>query len=112
MAMASTSKWMKPSWAAIKTAGQKRSKGSNKTYVFGMVERDCNLRAGPIPNVPQDTLEFIVRGHVKEGTRITADELNSYNDLSYGFDLGRVNHSKKEWVVGVHHTNTIEAIGR
>ena len=53
-------------------------------------------------------LEPIVRGHVKEGTRLTADEWVSYNDLKSGFDLGRVNHSAKEWVVGVHHTNTIE----
>jgi transposase len=86
----------------------RRAKGSNKSLVFGMVERDGKLRAGPIPNLSQDTLESIVRGHVVEGTRISADEWDSYNDLKHGFDLGRVNHSKKEWVAGVHHTNTIE----
>jgi hypothetical protein len=87
---------------------ERRAKGSNKSLVFGMVERDGILRAGPIPNLSQDTLESIVRGHVREGTRITADEWDSYNDLKYGFELGRVNHSKKEWVVGDDHTNTIE----
>jgi transposase-like protein len=87
---------------------ERRAKGSNKSLVFGMVERDGKLRAGPIPNLSQDTLESIVRGHVVEGTRISADEWDSYNDLKHGFDLGRVNHSKKEWVAGVHHTNTIE----
>jgi hypothetical protein len=86
----------------------RRAKGSNKSLVFGMVERDGKLRAGPIPNLSQDTLESIVRGHVVEGTRLSADEWDSYNDLKFGFDLGRVNHSKKEWVAGVHHTNTIE----
>jgi ISXO2-like transposase domain len=87
---------------------ERRAKGSNKSLVFGMVERDGKLRAGPIPNLSQDTLESIVRGHVVEGTRISADKWDSYNDLKHGFELGRVNHSKKEWVVGIHHTNTIE----
>src|SRR6202051_4991178 len=51
---------------------ERRSKGSNKSLVFGMVERGGKLRAGPIPDLSQNTLESIVRGHVVEGTRITA----------------------------------------
>ena len=35
----------------------RRAKGSNKSLVFGMVERDGKLRAGPIPNLASDTLE-------------------------------------------------------
>jgi ISXO2 transposase-like protein/transposase-like zinc ribbon protein len=86
----------------------RRRKGSNKSLVFGIVERDGMLRAGPIPDLSQNTLESIVREHVIEGTKISADEWDSYNDLKYGFDLGRVNHSKKQWTWGEHHTNTIE----
>jgi len=98
----------------------RRSKGSNKSLVFGMVERDGMMRAGPVPNLSADTLESIVRGHVKEGSKISADEWDSYNDLTHGFDLERVNHSKKEYVRRIHywdangvrtekiHTNTIE----
>ncbi len=87
---------------------ERRAKGSNKSLVFGMVERDGKMRAGPIPDLSQSTLETIVRGHVTEGTTLTADEWVSYNDLENGFALGRVNHSQKEWVAGIHHTNTIE----
>jgi transposase len=95
-------------------------KGSNKSLVFGMVERDGKLRAGPIPDLSQNTLESIVRGHVVEGSKISADEWHSYNDLKHGYSLGRVNHSKKEYVrreftlhaggftVEKIHTNTIE----
>ena len=43
---------------------ERRAKGSNKSLVFGMVERDGKMRAGPIPNLSADTLETIVRGHV------------------------------------------------
>ncbi len=100
---------------------ERRTKGSNKSLVFGMVERDGKLRAGPIPNLSQDTLESIVRGHVVEGTRISADEWDSYNDLKHGYHLSRVNHSQKEYVrrevrmidditfvFEKIHTNTIE----
>jgi transposase len=74
---------------------ERRAKGSNKSLVFGAVERDGMLRAGPIPDLSKNTLEA-VRGHVVEGTKISADEWDSYNDLAYGFDLGRVNHSQKQ----------------
>jgi predicted RNA-binding Zn-ribbon protein involved in translation (DUF1610 family)/transposase-like protein len=87
----------------------RRKKGSNKTVVFGIVERDGGkIKSGPVPDVSQFTLEPIVRENVMPGTIISADEWDSYNDLKYGFKLGRVNHSKKEWKVGIHHTNTIE----
>ncbi len=44
---------------------------------------------------------------------ISADEWDSYNDLEYGYQLERVNHSKKEYCAafsfgGTNHTNTIE----
>ena len=77
---------------------ERRAKGSNKSLVFGMVERDGKMRAGPIPNRSADTLESIVRGHVTEGTKISADEWDSYNDLKHGYELERVNHSDKQYV--------------
>ncbi len=92
----------------FQTHKERKAKGSNKSLVFGMVERNGTLRTGPIPDLSQFTLEPIVRENVVEGTPISADEWDSYNDLSYGYELGRVNHSKKQWKVGVHHTNTIE----
>jgi len=54
----------------------RRAKGSNKSLVFAMVERDGKLRAGPILNLSQDTLESIVRGHVKEGTKIRGETMS------------------------------------
>ena len=105
VAAESTSKSTKRSWAAIRA---RRAKGSNKSLAFGVVERDRNLCAGPDPKPWQsprwpDPKPFTRHSgihcgsHVTEGTRLTADEWDSYNDLKHGFDLGRrVNHSKKE----------------
>lgn len=87
----------------------RRAKGTNKTMLFGVVERGGNLRAGPVPNAWLNTIEKIVRDNVKRGTTVSTDEWQGYNDLHLlGMQHGQVNHSKEEWVRGIHHTNTIE----
>lgn len=85
-------------------------KGSNKTMVFGMVERgDGILRAGPIPNARTETLTPIVAANIARGTVLSTDEWRAYADLDYGpYERGSVNHHLEQWVDGIHHTNTIE----
>jgi hypothetical protein len=87
-----------------------RRKGSNKTIVFGMVEReDGKLRAGPIPDTTSYTLAGIIAGNVAPGTIISTDEWPAYKMLERGpYTHGTVNHGAEEWVRGIHHTNTIE----
>lgn len=85
------------------------TKFANKTVVLGMVERNGMLKTGPIRTVWIDTIEPIVRENVERGTVVTTDEHGAYNDLHYlGLDHSRVTHSVKEYVRGIHHTNTIE----
>ena len=87
-----------------------RKKGTNKTIIFGMAERDGMLRAGPIRTNWLDTIEPIVRENVKPGTTVSTDEHGGYNDLHLlGMKHGTVAHSKHEYVRGIHHTNTIES---
>lgn len=82
---------------------------TNKTVVFAMVERNGKMRAGPVPDVSQYTLEPIIRENVLPGTIISTDEHPSYNDLkNSGYLHETVNHSAKEYVRGIHHTNTLE----
>ena len=77
--------------------------------LFGMVERDGKMRAGPIPNALAYTLQNIIRVNVHKGTTVSTDEWQGYNDLPLmGMVRGTVKHSDKEWVRGIHHTNTIE----
>jgi transposase len=86
----------------------KRNKGTNKTVVMGIVERDGRIIAGPIPDATVYTLEKIVRENVKEGTTLTTDTWQPYARLKEGYDHHSVNHGKKEYVRGIHHTNTLE----
>jgi transposase len=88
---------------------RKPGRTGRQALVFGMVERQGNIRAGTIPNVKQTTLEPIILTHVEPGSTISTDELRSYADLGGSdYNHGAVAHVKEEWVRGIHHTNTIE----
>ena len=92
-----------------KRHGKRGRAADGKTTVFGMVQRNGDLRAGIVPNVRRKTLEPIILRNVSPGTMISTDELRSYAHLSKsGFKHGTVRHSLGEYVVNVHHTNSIE----
>lgn len=88
----------------------KRGRGAGgKAVVFGMVERDGPVRAGPVPNVKSATLKPIIYQNVVRGSLISTDEFSAYRTLRKGpYRHGRVNHAAKEWKRGIHHTNTLE----
>ena len=94
--------------------GRKHGRGrkaglENKTVVFGMVERDGRVIAGPVPDRLKTTLEPIIRGNVARGSLISSDEHGAYSDLAgIGYNHGTVNHHQEVWVDGITHTNTIE----
>lgn len=93
--------------------GRMKGKGharkmENKTIVMGMVERNGKLRAGPVPDGTQFTLEPIIRENVLPGTIISTDENAAYNDLRRGYEHGTVVHSQEEYVRGIHHVNSLE----
>ena len=86
----------------------RRERGTNKTIVMGMVERNGRIIAGPIPDASLFTIDKIVRENVEKGATISTDEWRSYNRLSDDYNHNKVIHSKKEYVRGIVHTNTIE----
>lgn len=91
------------------TGRGKKNVMENKTSVFGMLERDGRIMAGPIPNRRQFVLERTIARNVQPGTTISTDEWAGYSNLGpMGFEHGTVNHSADQWVDGIHHTNSIE----
>ena len=91
---------------------QKRDKKnhvSNKTMVMGMVQRDGPIRCEVVPAVTAKRLVPRVVSNVAKGSTISTDSLRSYRTLGkLGYTHGAVNHEAKEWVKGIHHTNSIE----
>ncbi len=82
---------------------------SNKTPVFGMVERHGKVFAVTVPNVKKATLMPHVIERTMPASTIYTDELRSYDGLTKaGYRHERVNHSERIYVSGDVHTNTIE----
>ena len=81
----------------------------NKTIVMGMVERGGKVLTKVVPNVKTMTLIPAVEEHIVKGSTISTDEHHPYTHLrKAGYKHGAVKHNIREWVRGVHHTNTIE----
>jgi transposase-like protein len=93
-----------------RSAGRGRKFGmENKTVVFGMMERDGRVIAGPVPDRLKATLEPIIKKNVERRAMISTDEHGAYSGLAgIGYNHGTVNHHQEIWVDGITHTNGIE----
>jgi transposase-like protein len=86
-----------------------RDKFNNKTPVFGMVERQGEVRAMPVPQTNASCLMPIINSNISPDAVIMSDDYSVYDNLGRTLkDHKVVNHSKKEYVRGEAHTNTIE----
>jgi len=73
---------------------ERRHKGSNKSVVFGMVERDGHLLAGPLPHNNMAWVSRAVEANVKPSAILSTDDWAGYKDLdAKDFIRGSVNHS-------------------
>ena len=88
----------------------KRGRGAEgKTPVIGIVERGGEIKATVTENTKAKTILPLIKENVEEKTKVMTDEYSSYNKVSsldYVHDY--VSHSKKEYVRGEVHTNTVE----
>jgi transposase-like protein len=81
---------------------------SNKTTVIGMRERGGNVKAIVVENRTKETIIPIVYENVKLDSIVMTDEYIAYQNLDKHFEHYTVNHSAKEFVNGMAHTNGIE----
>ncbi len=101
-------KWADLPKQARMSAGVKWSK-EHRTPVFGMVEREGDVRAFVVDSVQANTLLPHVTANVKSGTRIMTDEWGSYRTLDrMGYEHDTIMHQAKVYVSGDVHTQTIE----
>jgi transposase-like protein len=93
----------------------KRGRGTKKTPVIALVERDGDICVGPIGSVDGATLKGEVKRLVTDDSVIMTDELASYTGLKNDFaGHETVNHSAKQYARvtengEVAHTNTAES---
>jgi len=97
------------------TGPHKRGRGTKKTPVMVLVERDGNVRAFPVENVTGKTLRGEVMKHVDRDAIVMTDELSSYVGLDNEFaGHETVKHSagqysRKSKKGGRAHINTAES---
>ena len=97
--------------ASASKANAKRGRGTKKTPVVALVERDGRVRARKIERVDAATLKGAVRENVDRKARLMTDEFRSYHGLGKEFAGGHevVRHSAGEYARGDAHTNTVES---
>lgn len=83
--------------------------GVGKSAVLGMVQRGGNVSAKKVDDVTMETLANEIMKNVKEGAKLYTDDFTSYKRLKRVYDHKFVKHSKKQYVKGRVHTNTIES---
>src|SRR5580704_7455804 len=81
--------------------------GKDKAIALGMVERGGNVRTFAVPNRRKHELHGKIRQHVKAGSVLFSDALQSYNGLDGEYQHAVVDHAV-EYVRGNVHTNTME----
>ena len=81
---------------------------SGKTSVIGMRERGGNVKAMVVKDRTMETLLPVIYENVKPDSVLMTDELAAYQHLKKDFEHHSVNHSAKQFVNHMAHTNGIE----
>ncbi|MCY4642973.1 MAG: IS1595 family transposase [Gammaproteobacteria bacterium] len=89
---------------------------TGKQPVIGMRERGGKVKAMSIKDAKGNTLREVVRENVEKGSTVYTDDFRGYRGLvgsgrwPYDYNHKAVNHSAKEYVNGMIHTNGIESV--
>lgn len=81
-----------------------------KIAVLGMRERGGKVRGKVLDKTDAATIQDAVIDAVLPGSTLYTDEHGSYIGMDQVYDHASVNHSAKEYVNGMAHTNGIESV--
>jgi transposase-like protein len=92
-------------------AASKRGRGTKRTPVLVLVDRNGKAHSQPIKSIDAKTLKGSIRELVDRSARICTDELASYTGIGQDFDGGHsvVSHSKGEYSHDDVNTNAAES---
>lgn len=93
----------------ISTVTNKRGRGTKKTPVVGIVERNGKVVLRVMEKLTTRNLLSMLKENVKtDSSIVVTDEFRSYQGFDEVVQHYTIQHKKKEWVKGMMHTNTIE----
>ena len=79
-----------------------------KTAVLGMRARAGKVLARVIPDTSRDTVHQVLNKYLSRDSVLVTDEHASYKESQFNHQV--VNHSAKQYVDGMAHTNGIESV--
>src|SRR5579884_47435 len=77
-----------------------RERGFPKTIVFGLRERDGEVRTMVVADTTADSLQSEIVKNVEAGSTVCTDSWKGYNGLSAAYEHGIVDHKKGQYVSG------------
>jgi len=87
--------------------GQKRL--NDKAPIVGMVDREeGHVIVQHVENASHDVIEYLVTKNVSQEATLVSDQSRAYDRMHKFYEHLRVDHSAKQYVNGMAHTNTIE----
>jgi transposase-like protein len=93
-----------------KYARNPRGRGTKKTPIIALIERDGRVRAKPAERADAKTLAEFARANVDPSAKFYTDEWAGYTTVGREFsEHAVVNHGKREYARGPVNTNTAEA---
>lgn len=82
---------------------------TDKTMVFGVLEREGNVWTTMVKGVSGEALKPIIRKTIDKSSVVVSDGFGAYYGLDKEYKKHVViNHAKDEWSKGEYHTNSIE----
>ena len=91
-----------------KTEGTQGRSTKTKKPVLGMVERGGNVLTKVVDDTTRLTVQGEINSQVEQGSTVMTDEYLSYRGLNKAYSHEIVQHSAKQFVNGMAHTNTME----
>lgn len=91
------------------TIVNKRGRGTSKTPVVGIVERNGLIILKVVEKLTSKNLTAMLKEFVKtDNATLMTDEFKGYVKMDEVIEHFEIKHSKKEYVRGAIHTNTVE----
>lgn len=91
-----------------RTPGTQGRNTKTKSVVVGIVERGGDVIAKHVEQLENGLVDYIIEKNVVAGSSVMTDDARTYSTIKKNYVHQSVNHSAKQYVDGICHTNTIE----
>jgi len=98
-------------WGLKRGAKKQRGGFQHKNTIMALVERGAHVRSFHVPSATRETVRNVLHSNVHATSHLMTDVAKHYRRVGREFARHTaLNHTRKEYVRGVAHTNTVEGV--